>query len=327
MQPKGPDSPFRARGTDSRFSGRLAHYDVDPRSVPRCQLFKFLRSQVTIGDQLSTWRAKPHCKRETLRGNFCCKKCCGAPRREEPLGLASGASRQTSGKCTAAPGPRVISRWFPESVHKGNVLHPVIPGHQSWTPWDGYKSHQLLTPSNQRVGTWKCSTRAEGRGPMMDVLTIIASVVVGLAVVFYFFRTRHSQFADHVKQLFPGAGARKPSAFTRQEVAKHSSRDDAWIIIKGRETGRYGVYDVTSYVEEHPGGDAILDNAGGDATTGFYGPQHPPRAFDLIGEFYIGELIDWWKESKWRDGTLFSQEASFTVIDIILKKTNIAAGT
>ena len=127
---------------------------------------------------------------------------------------------------------------------------------------------------------------------MMDVLTIIASVVVGLAVVFYFFRTRHSQFADHVKQLFPGAGERKPSAFTRQEVAKHNSRDDAWIIIKGRKTGRYGVYDVTSYVEEHPGGDAILDNAGGDATTGFYGPQHPPRAFDLIGEFYIGELID-----------------------------------
>lgn len=31
------------------------------------------------------------------------------------------------------------------------------------------------------------------------------------------------------------------------------------------------VYDVTSYVEEHPGGDAILAHAGDDSTEGFYG--------------------------------------------------------
>lgn len=31
------------------------------------------------------------------------------------------------------------------------------------------------------------------------------------------------------------------------------------------------VYDVTSFVEEHPGGDAILNNAGADSTEGFFG--------------------------------------------------------
>lgn len=31
------------------------------------------------------------------------------------------------------------------------------------------------------------------------------------------------------------------------------------------------VYDVTSYVEEHPGADSILNNAGGDSTEGFFG--------------------------------------------------------
>lgn len=31
------------------------------------------------------------------------------------------------------------------------------------------------------------------------------------------------------------------------------------------------VYDVTPYVEEHPGGDAILAHAGDDSTEGFYG--------------------------------------------------------
>ena len=76
------------------------------------------------------------------------------------------------------------------------------------------------------------------------------------------------------------------------------------MIIKGK------VYDVTSYVEEHPGGDAILRNAGcapvaqpvplpapicavsrllsRDSTKGFMGPQHPTRVYDIIEDFCIG---------------------------------------
>ncbi|KAK4781222.1 hypothetical protein SAY87_017328 [Trapa incisa] len=53
--------------------------------------------------------------------------------------------------------------------------------------------------------------------------------------------------------------------YSRGEVSLHKKRDDCWIIIKNR------VYDVTSYVEEHPGGDAILTHAGEDSTEGFYG--------------------------------------------------------
>ncbi|KAJ4809349.1 Cytochrome B5-like protein [Rhynchospora pubera] len=57
-----------------------------------------------------------------------------------------------------------------------------------------------------------------------------------------------------------------------------------------QSTANANVYDVTSYVEEHPGGDAILNNAGRDSTQGFYGPQHATRVFDMVGEFYIGDL-------------------------------------
>ncbi|KFK40765.1 hypothetical protein AALP_AA2G038000 [Arabis alpina] len=76
----------------------------------------------------------------------------------------------------------------------------------------------------------------------------------------------------------------KPKSYSKSEVALHNKRHDCWIIIKDR------VYDVTSYVEEHPGGDAILDHAGDDSTDGFYGPQHATRVFDMIEDFYIGEL-------------------------------------
>ncbi|XP_077217781.1 cytochrome B5-like protein isoform X2 [Tasmannia lanceolata] len=72
--------------------------------------------------------------------------------------------------------------------------------------------------------------------------------------------------------------------FTKPEVSLHNTRTDCWIIIKDK------VYDVTPYVEEHPGGDAILAHAGDDSTEGFYGPQHATRVFDMVDEFYIGDL-------------------------------------
>ena len=52
------------------------------------------------------------------------------------------------------------------------------------------------------------------------------------------------------------------------------------------------MYDVTSYIEHHPGGDAILWHAGGDATPGFLGIQHPPTVFELVEEYCIGWLED-----------------------------------
>ncbi|KAF3442972.1 hypothetical protein FNV43_RR16890 [Rhamnella rubrinervis] len=72
--------------------------------------------------------------------------------------------------------------------------------------------------------------------------------------------------------------------FNKAEVSLHNKRTDCWIIIKDK------VYDVTSYVEEHPGGDAILAHAGDDSTEGFYGPQHATRVFDMIDDFYVGNL-------------------------------------
>lgn len=58
--------------------------------------------------------------------------------------------------------------------------------------------------------------------------------------------------------------------YTREEVSKHNSRDDCWLIVDNK------VYDVTSFVDSHPGGDSIFFNAGKDNTTGKY-----------LNDFYI----------------------------------------
>lgn len=56
---------------------------------------------------------------------------------------------------------------------------------------------------------------------------------------------------------------------TYSDVAKHSSRTDCWVIIHGK------VYNVSDFLEEHPGGAGIiLKYAGKDATKAF-DPIHP----------------------------------------------------
>ena len=42
----------------------------------------------------------------------------------------------------------------------------------------------------------------------------------------------------------------------------------------------------------HPGGDKILRDVGGDATKGFYGPQHPTHVYETVKRFLIGTLVD-----------------------------------
>ncbi len=53
------------------------------------------------------------------------------------------------------------------------------------------------------------------------------------------------------------------------QIAQHCTRDNLWLVIDDV------VYDLTSYVAQHPGGDAILRNAGKDASAGFHSvPAH-----------------------------------------------------
>ncbi|CAG8607543.1 17667_t:CDS:1 [Cetraspora pellucida] len=71
-----------------------------------------------------------------------------------------------------------------------------------------------------------------------------------------------------------------------EEVAKHNTRQDCWVIIHGK------VYDVTNFLPEHPGGvKVILDQAGKDATAVF-DPIHPRDIIEthLPPEACLGEV-------------------------------------
>ncbi|XP_006348668.1 cytochrome b5 isoform A [Solanum tuberosum] len=73
--------------------------------------------------------------------------------------------------------------------------------------------------------------------------------------------------------------------FTMEEAAEHNTKDDCWVVIDGK------VYDVSSYLDEHPGGDdVLLGVTGQDATDEFEDAGHSKSARELMEKFFIGEL-------------------------------------
>ncbi|XP_021718371.1 cytochrome b5-like [Chenopodium quinoa] len=73
--------------------------------------------------------------------------------------------------------------------------------------------------------------------------------------------------------------------FSMEEAAEHNTKDDCWVVIDGK------VYDVTSYLDDHPGGDDVLLTATGkDAKEEFEDAGHSQDARDEMEKYFVGEL-------------------------------------
>lgn len=73
--------------------------------------------------------------------------------------------------------------------------------------------------------------------------------------------------------------------FTMDQVSNHKSKTDCWFVIDGR------VYDVTNFLEEHPGGDEVLlEASGGDATQDFESVGHSTDAQGMMKTYLVGVL-------------------------------------
>lgn len=84
--------------------------------------------------------------------------------------------------------------------------------------------------------------------------------------------------------------------YTLSEIAEHNSESSCWLLIDNK------VYDVTDFIPSHPGGNAILEGCGTDAsklynsrqredgTSVGSGTPHSDRAREKLDEYYIGDL-------------------------------------
>lgn len=77
--------------------------------------------------------------------------------------------------------------------------------------------------------------------------------------------------------------------FTEEEVAQHNTKEDCWCIIG--EVGSKKVYNITNFLDDHPGGPEILeDEAGRDATEAFEDIGHSQDARDDLVNYFVGNL-------------------------------------
>lgn len=73
--------------------------------------------------------------------------------------------------------------------------------------------------------------------------------------------------------------------YTREEVAKHVTKNDGWFIIHNN------VINAAAFFDDHPGGrDLILQGLGKDVTEDFDGNNHSKMAHKRLAELVIGRL-------------------------------------
>ncbi|WOL00419.1 cytochrome b5 [Canna indica] len=73
--------------------------------------------------------------------------------------------------------------------------------------------------------------------------------------------------------------------YTLAEVSEHNTAKDCWLIIDGK------VYDITKFLDDHPGGDEVLlSSTGKDATDDFEDVGHSTTARAMMDEYYVGDI-------------------------------------
>ena len=123
---------------------------------------------------------------------------------------------------------------------------------------------------------------------ILPVIAVFLVVAIGAGIwVLVVNRQPHTPSQDAPEQA---------KTFTMNEVAQHDSKEDCWAIISG------DVYDLTKFINRHPGGDEILRACGTDATTLFTkrqtqegqavgsGSPHSQAASEQLAKLKIGIL-------------------------------------
>lgn len=81
--------------------------------------------------------------------------------------------------------------------------------------------------------------------------------------------------------------------YTWSEVIKHKTHEDCWIVVKGK------VYDVTSWIPKHPGGEMMIMSNGGRESTAPFISYHPSYVQNKLEQYCIGEVSDYNAWYKW----------------------------
>ncbi|KAJ5759246.1 hypothetical protein N7520_006402 [Penicillium odoratum] len=73
--------------------------------------------------------------------------------------------------------------------------------------------------------------------------------------------------------------------FTLKEIEAHNTKKDLYMVIHDK------VYDCSSFVDEHPGGEEVLLDVGGqDGTEAFEDVGHSDEAREILDGLFVGNV-------------------------------------
>eukprot|EP00928_Gymnodinium_smaydae_P037530 TRINITY_DN26031_c0_g1_i1.p2 TRINITY_DN26031_c0_g1~~TRINITY_DN26031_c0_g1_i1.p2 ORF type:complete len:431 (-),score=110.44 TRINITY_DN26031_c0_g1_i1:82-1296(-) len=99
----------------------------------------------------------------------------------------------------------------------------------------------------------------------------------------------HAPLLELVEQTMEQLQPRNVAQIPWEEVKKHTSSDDLWLMIDGR------VYDVTPFLDLHPGGGQLIADAAGADATSIFEKTHGEGlrySLKLLNQFFIGVCTD-----------------------------------
>jgi len=80
---------------------------------------------------------------------------------------------------------------------------------------------------------------------------------------------------------------KKYQTYSLADIASYNSNQKAWVVIHNN------IYDVTAFLNEHPGGEEVLlEQASKDATEAFEDVGHSTDAREMMKKFKVGELVE-----------------------------------
>jgi cytochrome b involved in lipid metabolism len=134
------------------------------------------------------------------------------------------------------------------------------------------------------------------------VVIVVFIVLFGIGA--FFVTKPNSSDQSNTEQIAASSPVIQPTesstnsdiSYTPLKVSEHNKKNDCWTIINGK------VYDITSYVPRHPGGDEIVKACGRDGSSLFAsrttedgdkigsGTSHSAGAARQLEQYFIGNL-------------------------------------
>jgi uncharacterized membrane protein len=131
----------------------------------------------------------------------------------------------------------------------------------------------------------KPQSSGKNLGPLGMLTAIVGIVVIGLSIL-----TGHTGAASVWKSRIAGgeevSAGSSTGTITMDEVFAHNTPQDCWSVVNGK------VYDLTQWIDKHPGGAVIIKSlCGKDGSAGFNGQhQGQRRPADELANFLVGDL-------------------------------------